>query len=111
MIAPRDIEDLRAIAKATGDSVLEQKVEEVYGAASIVHGAHVNAGKILSEQLQTQIADMLNKHESIDPYNIWSPIELRIDGFGVIRILKVIDIGEQMLVDLSDANRIIKEWE
>ena len=45
----------------------------------------------------------------IDPFNIWEPIEMQIDGVGTVRILKIIDIGTPVVVDIADTNRLIEE--
>jgi hypothetical protein len=51
----------------------------------------------------------LDQYGDIDPVNIWDPIELSVDGVGTVRVLKVIDIGSPVVVDITDTNRLIDE--
>lgn len=34
---------------------------------------------------------------------------MQIDGVGTVRILKIIDIGTPVVVDIADTNRLIEE--
>ena len=108
-IIPQDKEDLRFIAAATEDDVLMEKLDEVYEAGRDVQRAHLKAGQALSERLKQQIAIKLEE-TGIDPYNIWDPITLFIDGVGNVKILKVIDRGSIIRVDSSEINHIIEEF-
>ena len=64
---------------------------------------------MLSERLTESIAAKLAK-EKIDPFNIWDPIELELEEVGKVKILKVIDIGSDMMpVRKGDTNRILAE--
>ena len=45
----------------------------------------------------------------IYPFNIWEPIEMQVEGIGTVRILKIIDIGAPVTVDIADTNRLIDE--
>ena len=40
---------------------------------------------------------------------IWDPIEMQVDDVGLVRILKIIDIGTPVIVDIADTNRLIEE--
>lgn len=110
IIAPQDKNDLRFIAKATEDAVLLERIDDIYEAGKQVKRAHVQAGRNLSLLLKRQIADKLQELGKIDPYNIWEPITLYLDGIGNVKILKVIDIGKKMLVDATNVNRLIDEF-
>ena len=59
--------------------------------------------------LQKRIAKDLGQYGEIDPFNIWEPLELSIEGIGTVRVLKVIDVGSPVVVDVSDTNRLIDE--
>lgn len=109
VIAPQSKQDLEHIAAATGSSVLKELLDQVYEAAQIVRSAHVQAGKVLSMQLRSRIVEALKEYGNIDPFNIWEPIEMQIDGIGTVRILKIIDIGMPVTVDIADTNRLIDE--
>ncbi len=109
MISPQSKQDLLLIAKATNSSVLEEMLDEVYDAASLVKNAHIQAGRFLSMQLRNKIVDTLKSYGDIDPFNIWEPIEIQVDDIGLVKILKIIDIGSQVFVNRSDTNRLIEE--
>ena len=109
VIAPRQKEDLAYIAKVTQNQVLSEKIDEIFDAATVVRAAHIQAGKTLSEKLKDQIAEVLKRFGKIDPLNIWEPIDINVEGFGLVRILKIIDIGVPVQVDASDTNRLIEE--
>ena len=109
MIAPQSKEDLRYIAKVTGSTVLADMLDQIYDAAQTVKAAHSKAGRILSDTLKTRIVEAIDEYGDIDPFNIWEPIEMQVDGVGTVRILKIIDIGSPVVVDITDTNRLIDE--
>lgn len=109
VIAPQSKQDLEHIAAATGSSVLKELLDEVYDAAQTVRSAHVQAGRVLSMQLRSRIVEALKEYGDIDPFNIWEPIEMQVEGIGTVRILKIIDIGAPVTVDIADTNRLIDE--
>lgn len=84
-------------------------LDQVHEAAQIVRNAHIQAGRALSIQLRNRIVEALNEYGDIDPFNIWEPIEMQVDGVGTVRILKIIDIGTPVVVDIADTNRLIEE--
>ena len=109
LIAPQDKEDLLNIAAATNDEVLLEQIDSIYAAASEVKSAHIRAGRLLSDRLLKTITNYLRDLDSLDPFNIWDPIKVKIDEIGTIRILKVIDIGEVIQVDSANINRLLNE--
>jgi len=109
IIAPQSKQDLESIAAITDNAVLKEKLDQIYTAAQIVRAAHVQAGNALSQQLRKRIVDALKEYGDIDPFNIWEPIEMQIEGIGPVRILKIIDIGAPIIVDIADTNRLIDE--
>ena len=109
VIAPQQKQDLQHIAAITQNSVLSELLDQVYDAAQEVKAAHVQAGRLLSEQLRSKIVEALENYGDIDPFNIWEPIEMNVDGIGIVRILKIIDIGPTLIIDATDTNRLIEE--
>lgn len=109
MIAPQSKQDLEHIAVSTGSGVLKEMLDEVYEAAQTVKTAHTQAGRILSQKLRERVVAALKDYGDIDPFNIWDPIEMQIDDVGLVRILKIIDIGSPVIVDITDTNRLIDE--
>jgi hypothetical protein len=108
-ISPDSKEDLEYIAKVTEDAVLLEMIDKVYDAGREVNSAHIQAGKYLSGQLKKTIASAIHKYGNIDPFNIWDPITLTLDNIGIVKILKVIDIGSIIVVDAANINRLIEE--
>lgn len=109
VIAPQSKQDLVHIAAVTDSGVLREMLDQVYEAAQTVRVAHIQAGRILSKQLRDRVGEELKKHGNIDPFNIWEPVEMWIEGIGTVRILKIIDIGAPVTVDIADTNRLIDE--
>lgn len=109
VIAPQSRQDLEHIASATGSGVLKELLDQIYDAAQTVRSAHIQAGKVLSMHLKSRIVESLKECEDIDPFNIWEPIEMQVEGIGTVRILKIIDIGAPVTVDIADTNRLIDE--
>lgn len=109
VIAPQSKQDLEYIAAATGSSVLNELLDQVYNAAQTVWSAHILAGKELSGHLKNRIVEALKEYGDIDPFNIWEPIEMQVEGIGTVRILKIIDIGTPVTVDIADTNYLIDE--
>ena len=108
-IAPQSKDDLKYIAEITENEVLKELLDQVYDAAQIVWTAHQKAGINLTRQLRSRIVEALKNYGDIDPFNIWEPIEMLVDGIGMVRILKIIDIGAPVVVDITDTNRLIDE--
>ena len=88
---------------------MEKTLWQIYDAAQTVRSAHIQAGKVLSMHLKSRIVESLKECEDIDPFNIWEPIEMQVEGIGTVRILKIIDIGAPVTVDIADTNRLIDE--
>lgn len=109
MIAPRAKEDLQCIADATGSEELKAIVDDVYEAAKKVREAHIQAGRILSNQLKLKIVDVLRNYGNIDAVNFWEPIEIEVKDIGMVKVLKITDIGSVVSVDTSNTNRLIEE--
>lgn len=109
IIAPQSKDDLKIIAKVTQSGVLEELLDQVDAAAQSVRIAHVQAGRLLSQQLRNRIVEALNNYGSIDSFNIWEPIELQVEGVGLVRVLKIIDIGSPVMVDITNTNRLIDD--
>lgn len=84
-------------------------MDDIYNAAQEVKAAHMKAGRVLSQQLQKKLAEELKNYGKIDTFNFWEPIEMEIEGIGSIKVLKVIDVGNVVMVDASDTNRLIDE--
>ena len=110
IISPQDKRDLEFIARATEDDALLKEIDRVYDAGKLVKSAHVQAGRNLSTLLRTQIVQKIQDLGQIDLYNLWEPIPLYIEGVGNVKMLKVIDIGMEMIVETVNINRLLSEF-
>ncbi len=109
VIAPREKDDLRILAKVTENETLFELLDQIFDAAKEVRNAHVLAGRKLSEQLKRTLGKELKKFGDIDPFNFWEPIDMDVEGIGNVKILKIIDIGAEIQLDPADTNRLIAE--
>ena len=109
LIAPQSKKDLEIIKSVTKNESLIELKDKMPEAISEVRNAHIIAGRKLSEQLKHTIAEELKKYGNIDPFNFWEPINIEIDGIGSIKVLKIIDIGSEVKVISTDANRLIED--
>ena len=91
--------------------MLLDSCEQVFEAGRVVRNAHIQAGKFLSEKLKKNISNKLKQYGIIDPYNIWEPLSLDIDGIGIIKILKIIDINinDTVFVDSGNVNKLLSD--
>ena len=102
-------DDLICIAKALNDGLLLDSIDEVYAAGLDVKRAHVKAGQFLSQRLKAQVAERIAEHGEIDAFNIWDPIELRLEDIGKVIILKIIDTNRPIQIDSGNTNRLLTE--
>lgn len=109
MIIPRSREDLEIIAKVTDDKDLERQMDSVIEAAKIVNRAHVKAGRTLSIKLKIKIADILSGESNVDVFSTWDPIEFQIEGIGLVKLLRIVDIGTPITVSNMNTNRLFIE--
>jgi hypothetical protein len=86
MIAPKNFEDVRLIAKAAGDEELAAQLSEVQAASEQIKSQHIRAGFRLTEMLR----DALPKDIEV-PDNREMQLDL---VFGKVWIVKVEDIDE-----------------
>ena len=109
VIQPREKEDLLIIAKATGDEVLLEMLDQVYEAGRDVNRAHIQAGHILSKRLTQKIGEHIQKLGNIDAFNVWDPIIIQLEEIGQVMILKVIDVNTVISVDSGNTNRLLTD--
>jgi hypothetical protein len=109
MISPQEKKDLKYIAKAMKNKELDQTIDEVHEAARTVTRAHVQAGRHLSKLLKSNIGDAVEHLIDIDHDIINEPIDLNLKDIGSVKVLKIIDIGEPINVDVINTNRLIQE--
>ena len=88
---------------------LIEKLDQIYKAGAEIKAAHINAGRLLSTRLKKQIHDAIKEMGTIDTFNIWEPICFQMEGIGAIRIMKIIDLGQQIPIEIGNTNRLIAE--
>lgn len=90
-IAPRSVEDLRAIFAAFGERPSEEQISEVAKAARKIRGQHQRAGAFLKEEMVKAFLDDVHLYG----------IENALNGFhrrhniGYVELLKVSAVGER----------------
>ena len=109
MIIPRSRKDLEIIAKVTGDKDLATKIDTIIKAAKTVNRAHIKAGKNLSILLKSKIVEILAEENNFDTFGTLDPIEFQIDGIGLVKLLRIIDIGTPITVSNMNTNRLFAE--
>lgn len=109
IIAPMHKEDIALIAQIIQSKEIGENLDQIFDAAREVRRAHVYAGRILSKLLRRKIVEILQNHLDIDPFDIREPVEIQIENIGLVRILKVVDIGLEVSVDAAFTNRLIEE--
>lgn len=111
MILPRDKSDLEAMALATEDAILLETIDAVFEAGIEVRRAHLTAGSYLSRKLDAALPKAIVSMDDFEPYDIWEPIFVELEGVGQAQIFKVIDIGQPVEMDPSYLDRLITSWE
>jgi len=104
-----ELKSRKGVDASMSNNIRIEHGDQIYEAAQIVRSAHIKAGKILTALLKKKIVGVLSNYGDIDPFNIWEPMEMFIDNVGLVRILKIIDIGSPIFVDVADTNRLIEE--
>ena len=107
-IAPQDKDNLLYIAMALNDAYLINNIESIFDICKHVKKTHVKAGNEISRKLRKSIAGYLSL-PNLRNNNIWAPIELQLDELGNVKILKIIDRGNPVLVDIIHTNRLLIE--
>jgi hypothetical protein len=105
-IGPREKSDIDIIFRASGDESLIDTSEEVFEAISKLRGVHHQASTYLQKKLIRNISSIIRSEESIQT----DGLNLEIDEFGKISILKIEEIGETWLnIDSKHVNKLLSE--
>jgi hypothetical protein len=108
MVIPRKKEDLEIIIKALSESQLSE-VDKIFEHGSIVHSAHISAGRHISKMLGKHLETYISEYDSIDDRVIEFPKQVEIDDLGTIILYKISVIGEPMNVDKSMIGRLFEK--
>lgn len=104
-IAPRDDEDILAIAAAADDGKLLKSYDDLINAVSQVRGAHLQAAKQIARLLEKRVKGDLGELSE-------SNAEIKVSGLGKVFIVCVESIDSAVTeVPGHKANRLLKEKE
>jgi hypothetical protein len=104
MIAPRNIEDIETIVRASDDLVLLEMLPAVQQAIKEINGHHIKAGKRLTSELLRELPKRLN---------VITSGETEIDlGFGKVWIVRIEEIDWGLTpVNYTIVNRLLWDTE
>jgi hypothetical protein len=104
MIAPKNIEDIRMIARASGDLRLLDALPAVEQAISEINGQHIKAGRRLTSELLRELPSRLD---------VSAGGETEVDlGFGKVWIVRIEEIdGGLTPVNYTIVNRLLWDAE
>lgn len=109
IIGPRDEEDLRHIAVATGNISLTDRIDDVKEAITIVRSAHLQASGYITEKLLDNLPTILDSEQGPDT-EIRKSMVLELDQFGQIMILRVEEIDEEWKhYEIKWVNRLLTQ--
>ena len=104
MIAPNSFADVKIIAAATKDELLNNNLTIIQSAISEVRGAHLRASSFLARRLMSVLPQIITSDSR-------EHLQLRIDipDFGSIIVLLVEEIDEQWVdIEKSYVNRLLR---
>lgn len=104
MIAPKNVEDIRMIARASSDQALVDMLPAVEQAISEINGHHIKAGKRLTSELLKELPRRLD---------VIASGETEVDlGFGKVWIVRIEEIdGGLTPVNYTIVNRLLWDAE
>jgi hypothetical protein len=104
MIAPKNVEDIKIIARASGDQSLLEMLPAVERAISEINGHHISAGKRLTSQLLKELPRQLE---------VIGSGETEVDlGIGKVWIVRIEEIDESLTrVNHTIVNRLLWDAE
>ena len=108
MIAPKNHEFIKVIGLITKDTDLINNYTHYEEAISNVFSAHIRAGNQLSNLLKDAIASHIKNVGNIQSIN-WKAMNLALNDIGQIKILKITDIGEKIMVPHEHLNRLVND--
>lgn len=103
IIAPRSYDDVRAIARITGDSDLRSKLESCIKSIGIVRGTHIEAGRDIAKQI---LGDYTRHLARTDQDDNCGGFDMG-NGLVVARIVEI-DRDESVEVRRQVVNRLIE---
>jgi hypothetical protein len=104
MIAPKNLDDIRTIARASGDQDLLDVLPRIEQAISEINGHHITAGKRLTSELLRELPRRLD---------VIASGETEVDlGFGKVWVVRIEEIdGGLTPVNYTIVNRLLWDAE
>ncbi|GAI51887.1 unnamed protein product, partial [marine sediment metagenome] len=92
-IGPGKKRDLRYIAKATGNKLLLDRIEEVETAISTVRGAHIQASNYIRHRLLAKLPELIANRDRTG-YGTQQSMQIDIEEYGRVMILQIEEIAD-----------------
>ena len=107
MIGPQDKNDLKILAKATKCPELTNHLDECWDAIRLVRSTHAKAGNYLSNIMEEKLPAILAEQGPINLNDFNRILTINIPDVGPVKILKVLDFGDEIDVRISCADRLL----
>ncbi|MFC1991463.1 DrmE family protein [Chloroflexota bacterium] len=108
-IGPGISTDLQLIATATGNKTLVEGLAQVKSAISAVRGAHIQASAYIRSKLLTTLPGIVEGERGLPGYARES-IQLNLDEFGQVTILRIEEIGDNWEeIAMNSVNYLLSE--
>jgi hypothetical protein len=92
-IGPGKKRDLGYIARATGNKLLIERLEEVEAAISAVRGAHIQASNYIRHRLLAKLPEIIANRDRVG-YGAQQSVQIDIEEYGRIMILWIEEIAD-----------------
>lgn len=92
-IGPGKKRDLRYIARATGNKLLLDRLEEVEAAISAVRGAHIQASNYIRHRLLASLPEIISSGDR-KGYGVQQSFQIDIEEYGRVMILRIEEIAD-----------------
>lgn len=109
LIGPRDMNDLDAIASATRDPELKERLDEVKAAIEEIRSAHLQAGEYLARKLLLSLPKVIRNRE-MQGESEDTTVNIDFEGFGKIYLVQVLEIDmDWTKVGNSRVNKLLRK--
>lgn len=96
------VETVRAIGRALHDEQLVDRAEEIAQAGVEIQTRHRLAGRQLSSTLAEAFMSYMVESDLSKPEDIWSPVDLIIDGIGAVKLCRILAIDRDHVLRVPD---------
>ena len=100
--------DIDAIAKATGNVMLNDNIVSVKEAISMVRSAHLQASGFITRKLLVALPGVIDSEQQQIDFSTEEANDLDLDEYGKVNILRIDDIGrDTMDIEVKWVNRLL----